>query len=200
MVKTPEMAIRGQSVSSLHSQQFVGMVTSNGHLERSQGKANERRHTLKLRTITLRSNLCQRLPCCAHVNRCVCFLQTTAWSRLGLELCVYVCTRTCVCICLLASVILCLFMCVFFSHRQLGSFFPHTQRGTHTAQCSVTRRKETQGKAAHLTGIQLSMSNGGHLGEEEGETDLQWWRRVEGNFCRELFFPSLWIALNSTLQ
>lgn len=77
MVRTPEMAINslvvGQSISTLHPQQFVRMVTSNRHLERSQGKANERRHTLKLRTITLRSNLCQRLPCCAkaHANRCV---------------------------------------------------------------------------------------------------------------------------------
>lgn len=60
----------------------------------------------------------------------------------------------------------------------LGFFF--TRRDSHThvrTACSVTRRKETQGEAAHLTGIQLSVSNGGHPGEVEeeegGEADLQ---------------------------
>ncbi len=63
----------------------------------------------------------------------------------------------------------------------------HARTIVHTpTACSVTRRKETQGEAAHLTGIQLSVSNGGHPGEEEGEADLQWWRRAEGNFLREL--------------
>lgn len=77
MVQTPKMTITlpvvGQSLSCLHPQQFVHMVTSNRHLGRSQGKANECRHTVNLRTITSRSNLCQRLPCCvkAHTNRCV---------------------------------------------------------------------------------------------------------------------------------
>lgn len=193
----------GQSSSSLHPLQFVEMVTSNRHLGRSQGEANECRHTVNLRTITLRSNLCQRLSCCAkaHAIRCVlstdyCLKQAGPWT-----VCTSVHTRprVCVRICLLASVILCLFMCVFFYlfflHGQLVSFFPLTQRCTHTAQCSVTRRKETQSKAAHLTGIQLSVSNGGHPGEEEGEADLQWWRRVEGNFCREL--PPLSFSLST---
>lgn len=77
MVQTPKKAIIspvvGQSLSSLHPQQFVHMVTSNRHLGRSQGKASERRHTVNLRTITSRSILCQRLPRCvkAHANRCV---------------------------------------------------------------------------------------------------------------------------------
>lgn len=59
-----------------------------------------------------------------------------------------------------------------------AAYLFHTQRRAHTivrthAACSVTRKKETQGEAAHLTGIQLSVSNGGHPGEKEGEADLQ---------------------------
>lgn len=72
----------------------------------------------------------------------VCFLQTTAWSRLGLNLCVYVCVRRCIRICLLASVILCLFMCVFF-HTDSWLAFSHTHKDVHTqlsAQSPVGRR------------------------------------------------------------
>ena len=62
------------------------------------------------------------------------------------------------------------YLCFFF-------FFPthgdeHTELCTYAA-CSVTRRKETQGEAAHLTEIQLSVSNGGYPGEEQGEADLE---------------------------
>lgn len=46
----------------------------------------------------------------------------------------------------------------------------HTKTCTHAAS-SVTRRKETLGEASHLTGIQLSMSNGEHPGEQESEAN-----------------------------
>lgn len=115
-------------------------------------------------------------------------LRTPAWSQLRLELCAC---------CSSPVLLVCVFVCgchfvlaVF--HR--GSCFSRSKTHTHThsrTACSLTRGKETQGEAAHLTGIQLSVSNGGHPGEEEGEADLQWWRRAEGNFLRELvpFLP-----------
>lgn len=74
----------------------------------------------------------------------------------------------CVCACMFVSV--CVSFCV-------GNFFEkvaslsHTQKNIHTLTlmaCSVTRRKETQGEGADLTGIQLSVSNGGHPGKEGG--------------------------------
>ena len=93
-----------------------------------------------------------------------------------------------VCVCHFVLAIFYRESCLAFSHTKMyvhTHTHTHTLAHTHTA-CSVTRRKETQGEAAHLTGIQLSVSNGGHPGEEEGEADLQWWRRAEGNFLREL--------------
>lgn len=42
---------------------------------------------------------------------------------------------------------------------------------THTQQVQSPVGKETQGEAAHLTEIQLSVSNGGNPGEEEGEAN-----------------------------
>lgn len=88
----------------------------------------------------------------------------------------------CVLLALRVCVSPCLFVCVRHSVSAIfmgkAAFFsppPRTHTLVHThAACSVTRRKETQGEAAHLTGIQLSVSNGGHPGEEEeGEADLQ---------------------------
>lgn len=59
----------------------------------------------------------------------------------------------------------------FYKRKPLSRFMhkdPHRRAHTLTHRaCSVTRRKETQGEAAHLTGIQLSVSNGGHPGEEK---------------------------------
>ena len=136
----------GERLSTLHPQQFVRMVTSNRHLERSQGKANERRHTLKLRTITFRSNLCQRLPCRAkaHANRCVlsthyCLKQAGPWT-----LCVLVCAACvytyvcwhlsfCVCSCVYFIFIIIIF---FYTDSWLAFFHTHTKMYTHSSVLS----------------------------------------------------------------
>lgn len=93
------------------------MATSQRYLGRSQGQVNEHRHTVNLRSITLRSNLCQHLPCHAkaHANRCElpahhCLKQAEPWTVCLLRI-LWVCARVCVCVhtpvCLLAFVSWC---------------------------------------------------------------------------------------------
>lgn len=73
----------------------------------------------------------------------VCFLQTTAWSRLGLELCVRVCAHVCahmfVGICHFVFV----HVCIFFFYTDSWLAFSHTHKDVHTqlsAQSPVGRR------------------------------------------------------------
>lgn len=198
MIQTPKMTITlpvvGQSLSCLHPQQFVHMVTSNRHLGRSQGKANEHRHTVNLRTITSRSNLCQRLPCCvkAHANRCVpspdyCPKQAEPWT---------LCSCACAHICLLASVILCLFMCVFFYTDSWLAFFPHTHKDVHTplsAQSPVGRRPRARPHIWQESNWACLMAD---IQERRRErqtcSDEGEWRAIS----REIWFSPLLLALS----
>lgn len=127
--------------------------------------------------VTSRPYLCQHLSFSTKAcsTRSV-LSQLSIWSKHSLELHVPI-SKSSSKICLWACVILSAFFSLFSSSPK----DEHTRTlHLHTyAACSVTRRKKTQGEAAHLTGIQLSMSNGGHPEEEEGKADLLWWREAE---------------------